>query len=154
MPCKFIRFFVLSYSVLMDYQLFIPSAQVYPVTDTIPFHVQLHGTIESMKELTTTPPTHSISDYRYVPHLSPDDQNAPFIRVFLMRQIIITVRGQRTSQDSVIGEGRLRQLPPYPSQRKGPKNRTIDWEGDVRCKDDVKAGGFNVGNLIIKVSDP
>lgn len=108
-----------------------------------------------MNELTTPPPTRSKIDYRYhLPQTQPADQDASFIRVFLMRQIIVTVRGQRAWRDSVIGEGTLRQLPPYPSQSKSPKNRTIDWEGEVRCNDDVKAGGFNVGNLLLKVNHP
>jgi hypothetical protein len=30
-------------------------------------------------------------------------------------------------------------------------NQTLDWEGQVRCDEDVQAGGFNVGNLTVKV---
>ena len=67
-----------------------------------------------------------------------------------MRQIVVTVRGQSESRDSVIGEGTLRQLPPYPLQCTNP---TIDWEGEVRCDANVKVAGFNAGHLLLKVNN-
>jgi hypothetical protein len=28
---------------------------------------------------------------------------------------------------------------------------SLDWEGEVRCKEDVTVGGFSVGKLVVKV---
>jgi hypothetical protein len=28
---------------------------------------------------------------------------------------------------------------------------TLDWEGEVRCNDDVVVGSFNIGRLVVKV---
>lgn len=30
----------------------------------------------------------------------------------------------------------------------------VDWEGEVRCEQDVLYGGFNAGPVIVKVSRP
>ena len=103
-----------------------------------------------MEELIAPPPLHSTSIYDYA--LPPIDQDASFIRVFLMRRTVVTVRGQCAWRDSVIGEGTLRQLPPYPSQCKSQNIRIIDWEGEVRCGADVKTGGFNAGHLLLQVN--
>jgi hypothetical protein len=93
-------------------------------------------------------------DHRYPINLSPPDKNKPFIRVFLLRQIIVSVYGQKAWRNCVIGEGTLRQLPPLPSnifsEIKGCE--TLNWEGEVRCAESIRTGGFNVGILTIKVS--
>jgi hypothetical protein len=77
-----------------------------------------------------------------------------FIRVFLLRQIIVSIFGQRAWRTCVIGEGSLRSLPPFPSDLdpQSEDRQTVDWDGEVRCDEGVQAGGFNVGNLTVKVS--
>lgn len=80
--------------------------------------------------------------------------NTPFIRVFLLRQIMVSVFGQRAWRTCVIGEGNLRPLPPLsPNVHSQSEDfQTVDWDGEVRCDEDVQVGGFNVGNLTVKVS--
>lgn len=70
--------------------------------------------------------------------------------MFLLRQVSVTVYGQKAWRDSVIGEGTLKRLPPLACQPRGYE--VLDWDGEVRCADYVKAGGFNVGDLMIRVS--
>ena len=81
-------------------------------------------------------------------------KDKPFIRVFLLRQIIVSVFGQRAWRTCVIGEGNLRALPPLPPDLNPllEDRHTVDWEGEVRCDEGVQAGGFNVGDLTVKVS--
>jgi len=76
----------------------------------------------------------------------------PFIRVFLLRQITVSVFGQRAWRDCVIGEGKLRLLPPLPPDLYPCSEdcQTADWEGEVRCDEDIQTGGFNVGNFSVK----
>src|ERR1700733_9899454 len=80
--------------------------------------------------------------------------NTHFIRVFLLRQIIVSVFEQRAWRTCVIGEGNLKSLPPlFPDVNSQSEDfQTFDWDGEVRCDEGVQNGGFNVGNLTVKVN--
>jgi len=133
----------------IECHLFIPSAQIFAITDTIPFHVQLFAPLPSLGALTIPPPT---TDRQHPLSLSSPAKDEPFIRVFLLRQIIVSAFEQRAWRTCVIGEANLRSLPPL-SLDLHPQSgdcETVDWEGEVRCDQSVQVGGFNVGNLTVK----
>ena len=98
----------------------------------------------------TLPPT---TDRRHPLNPSSPSTDKRFIRVFLLRQIIVSVFEQRAWRTCVIGEGNLRSLPPLlPDENTQLEDlQTVDWEGEVRCNESVQSGGFNVGNLTVKV---
>lgn len=78
------------------------------------------------------------------------------IRVFLARQIVIEVNGRQSWRNSSLGEGKLWPVAPIhvvENVQHGEETEvTVDWEGEVRCRDDVKTGSFNAGSLVVKVS--
>lgn len=130
-------------------QLFVPSIKIYGLSDTIPFHVQLAAPLSSLREF--LPPidkTESTKSKR------PPE---PTIRVYLLRQVSVVVRGGRAYRNTIIGEGKLRPLPPNlttspPISDTDSREENLDWEGEVRCEELVAFGGFNAGNVVVKVS--
>lgn len=77
------------------------------------------------------------------------------IRVFLLRQITVEVRGQKAWRNCILGEGKLSALPPAESNLGfSPLNfqeDCLDWKGELRCEQKITVGGFNTGNLVVKV---
>ncbi|KAJ8520674.1 hypothetical protein ONZ45_g2531 [Pleurotus djamor] len=178
----------------IDCHLMVPSAQIFGIQDTIPFHVQLSGPIASLRaflpHLTadvfplSTIDTASTID----PHVAPPSPTSalsptttavsssfslkskairfstaspplpkPIIRVFILRQISVEVRGQKAWRNCNIGEGTLTPLPPPAGSREclvaeGEEKTAmnLDWEGEVRVNKDVDIGGFNAGKLAVK----
>ena len=129
----------------MVWQLFVPAVQIYAISDVIPFHVQLRAPVQSLNALIIGPPAASSSTKASRSDSTTKDKGHGFIRVFLLRQIIVCVHGQRAWRTCTIGEGALRLLPSNDEQ-------TMDWEGEVKCEEgSVDAGGFNTGNLVVKV---
>jgi len=131
----------------IECNLYIPSAQIYAVSDVIPFHVQLCASVSSLRSLhRPSEPENSSrkNSFRL--------QERPIVRVFLMRQVVATAYGHKARRNLVIGEGELRPLPPLeidaPSVKDGLDS--LDWEGEVRCDESVTVGAFNVGELSMK----
>jgi hypothetical protein len=122
-------------------QLFIPAAQIYGVSDTIPFHVQLTAPSSSLLAFL---PSYSDATSSASPDTSP-------IRVFLLRQVLVEVRGQKGWRNCELGNGNLWALPPVAANAIGENDESLDWEGEVRCRADTTIGGFNIGNLVVKV---
>lgn len=100
------------------------------------------------------------------------------IRVYLLRQITVVVRGQKAWRNVVLGEGTLRAVrAPGPTRRRGAEGeeeeeeeRTLNWEGEVRCSSPSsspsrtqeeeqehphppKIGGFNASSLGLSLKD-
>lgn len=128
------------------YQFLIPAAQTYSLTDTIPFHLQLCAPVRSLRELLCNHSNSSTSDFH----------EKRIIRVFLARHILIEVNGKQSWRNTSVGEGKLWPVAPnHTAEHAQPSDDaevTVDWEGEVRCRDDVKTGSFNVGSLVVKVS--
>ena len=166
-------------------QLFIPRAQIYALRDTIPFHLQLRGSVESLRLFLGMPATEQqhINTCPGSPGppsaTAPDslralaqksqsrDSNAnysPIVRVYLRRQISVEVKGFRAYQDVVIGEGKVKQVeyPPQWSPAGAPSKNThvdegkedysLEWEGQVRCNDNIDVPSFVSGGLFVRVS--
>ncbi|KIM85065.1 hypothetical protein PILCRDRAFT_6051 [Piloderma croceum F 1598] len=125
--------------------LYIPSAQIYAISDVIGFHVQLRASPSSLWSLRRPPNSSEYNPLR--------QQGKPIARVFIMRQIIATVYGHKARRYLVIGEGNLRPLPPIEPDATSVKDglESLDWEGDVRCDESVTGGALNVGDLSMKV---
>jgi hypothetical protein len=136
-------------------QLFIPAVRVFAFTDTIPFHLQLRAPVASLRAF-LNPTFVTRANGKQAPRPPRVTGTAPVVRVFLYRQIIVEVRGQRVWRYCVLGEGKLRAVPPSES----PDDAgfaTLDWEGEVSCTDNEKVGGvggFNAGKLVVKVCVP
>jgi len=123
----------------IECHLFIPSVQVYGVSDTIPFHVQLTGPLSSLLAFL---PSYSDAISSSV--------NKPIIRVFLLRQILVEVRGEKGWRNCELGDGKLRALPPVAAGlTKAGDDQSLDWEGELRCKEDITVGGFNIGGKLM-----
>lgn len=82
------------------------------------------------------------------------EEPAPMIRVFILRQITAKVHHQKAWRNVVLGEGKL-----WPLQRGSMEEsdshdegqKSMDWEGEVRCNSDVTVGGFAAGEFVVKV---
>ncbi|KAI0341376.1 hypothetical protein BDW22DRAFT_1430046 [Trametopsis cervina] len=117
----------------LDCHLLIPCAQIYALADTIPFHVQLRGSTESLRLFmgtsgSSTAPNRSPA-HRTVPSTSnlapispfslldaepnspPADpqRKSPIVRVYLLRCINVKLRGVLSRKSIVIGEGQLHE---------------------------------------------
>jgi len=109
--------------------LFVPSVGVFGISETIPFHLQLSGSTQSLRAL----------------FLSPGRKTNSIIRVYLLRQIVFEAIGQKTN--TVLAEGSLRPLPPgifglHPST---PAD-ALNWEGEIQLQD-IVAPSFDIGTL-------
>ena len=134
-------------------QLYIPSAQIYAVSDAISFHVQLCAPASSLRSLhRPSEPKPGNSGQNNSFRL----QERPIARVYLMRQVVATAYGHKGRRNLVIGEGELRPLPPLEIDAPSAKDGfdSLDWEGEVRCDESVTVGAFNVGELYMKVRRP
>lgn len=146
-------------------QFLIPSVQTFGLRDSIPFHIQLTGPLASVKHF--LPPnedgtnslysdsksygsgsSHSSSSKRSLGSYS---NTAPTLRVFLARQILVEINGRKSWRNSTIGEGNVRPIPPPPTNAATSRPEvSLDWEGEVKCRDDVQCVGFKSGNLMVK----
>ncbi|ETW81855.1 hypothetical protein HETIRDRAFT_36931, partial [Heterobasidion irregulare TC 32-1] len=137
----------------IECHLFVPEVQIYAITDTVPFFLQLSAPLSSLDAfLHPTPPTTS----RLGRTKSFDPAARPALRVSLVRQVATSVRGESAIRTLVLGEGILRELPPAAPTGSNPLRapaegcEALNWEGEVRCRKDVKNGGFNATGLVVK----
>ncbi|KAL0956445.1 hypothetical protein HGRIS_002593 [Hohenbuehelia grisea] len=138
---------------------FIPSVQTFGLSDTIPFHIQLTGSLESLTAFLPpdsaelTPPSLSSKSSLGIPpsHLL----NRPAIRVSIARQVLVEVQERKTWRNSTLGEGSVWPVPPGAMNSSihiasDPEDVTIDWGGEVKCGKEVTSVGFSTGGLVIK----
>lgn len=136
----------------LEVHLFVPAGRIYALTDVIPFHLQLFGNVSSLRELFTSSlgrVTSADSNRTFLSGKPPECK--PVLRVFLLRQVTVEVKGQKSWRNTTIGEGRVWPMPPLlsnccPSGSSGH----LDWEGELRVNQDVDVGGFNVANVQVK----
>jgi hypothetical protein len=140
----------------IDCNLFIPVVQTFALTDTIPFYLQLIAPPKSLQAfLYPTIPNHA--------KLKRSKSNAaeptapPTVRVYLMRQIAVVLKGIPSIRKFAIGEGTLRSLPPgapmAPLLRSQPLDAglsTLDYEGEVRANSDVTVGQFVLSRVQVR----
>ncbi|KAJ7593831.1 hypothetical protein C8J56DRAFT_1160590 [Mycena floridula] len=108
-------------------QLYLPSVGVFALHDSIPFYLQLTASVSSLRLLTP-------------------NQRKPSIRVYLLRQVVLTINRQKIPKHLVLGQATLNPLPPALSQ-----DENLNWEGSVRSTNlDAPVGGFDAGLLAVQ----
>lgn len=137
--------------------LLIPEPRTFALSASIPFHLQLSGRVDSLRALIPAPSSvngsrPSTSSYAPTscfdlnsPSLQPP---APVLRVFLLRQVRVEIRGAVRAQNIVLGEAQLEPVPPChmppdmyrPPQRCGQEY--VGWTGRLKVGEaaDVCAG--------------
>lgn len=101
-----------------------------------------------------------------IPFLGPDglqsttrQQNGGvIIRIYLLRQTSVRIYGQSAVASRNIGEGGLKALQSLPSSHhtfpRPPLNDdmdTLDWDGALRCNEDITVPGFSTSQISVKV---
>jgi hypothetical protein len=135
-------------------QLFIPAALVYGLKDTIPFHVQLNGSLHSIKKLLSLPEhDDATSEHRSTkrPLLQSSSHSQPSMKIYLLRELTVEARGCKASRNIILAEGQPREVPPAHSSSESEETIHIDWEGEMKCSDDISVGSFVAGNVTVKV---
>lgn len=140
----------------IDCHLFIPVVQTFALTDTIPFYLQLIAPPKSLQAfLYPTVPSHS--KLKRSKSIAVDAAAPPTVRVYLMRQVTVVLKGLHSIRKSTIGEGTLRSLPPgapmAPLLRSQPLDvglSTLDYEGEVRANSDVTVGHFALSRVQVR----
>ncbi|EAU91767.2 hypothetical protein CC1G_04535 [Coprinopsis cinerea okayama7 len=137
----------------------IPSVQIYSITDSIPFHLQLCGSRESLNEL--LPPNSSLLDPRLAGDskrkesldLSPTGPHP--IRVYLARQIHVEVNGRKRYRTYTVGTSQMWPVPPVIT-RDGVEHSNVgnevslDWQGELKCRTEAMTASFYAGLLMVK----
>ncbi|KAG1742309.1 uncharacterized protein EDB91DRAFT_306284 [Suillus paluster] len=139
--------------------LFIPSVQIYPLSETIPFHLQLRAPPSSLAPfLEKSPPDCS---------LPMPSSGGISIRVYILRQVVLKVfEDQKTTSSRILGEAKLTYSAPLPENHHSYRNRPLgegidclDWDGELRCTEDVTVASFvtntvSVRDFIVLSLDP
>ncbi|KAF5338731.1 hypothetical protein D9611_013371 [Ephemerocybe angulata] len=164
--------------------LFVPNARVYPITEDIPFHIQVSGRVDSLRasifqtdkapSQTPSPTLNFAIESKKKKRLSmastskTSSSDCPFsslpptscskpraLRVSVLRQICVDLKGKKQVKNVVIAEGDLEPVPPmmtdcycYPVDH---NLEYLSWEGNLKINPDVRTGGFEGEN--IKVCD-
>ena len=141
----------------LNFKLFIPAGRIYGLTDTIPFHIQLSGYNCTLRDLFSESVLDRVvsvnSDITVASRRAP--KTKPLLRVYLLRQISVAMKGENSWKNTVIGEGTIKPMPPEStsccSSTDPCQEGHIDWDGEVLCGNDITVGGFNVVNIQVKV---
>jgi hypothetical protein len=125
-------------------QFLVPAKYAHALSDSIPFHIQLSSTLDTLKELL------SPSDLR--PKQAARKQGVSAFRVYIARQIVTEIHGKTSFQTLHIGSGTVRPVPPadFDSEAR-TRYPCLDWEGEVKCFEKIKTGGFDIGTLLVRV---
>ncbi|EIM85915.1 uncharacterized protein STEHIDRAFT_80011 [Stereum hirsutum FP-91666 SS1] len=142
----------------IDSLFFIPSAQIYSLSDTIPFYVQLQAPSESLHHFLQPSSSSSLSSKltRRSSHQSTDPHTQPIVRVILQRHVIGIIDSVRITRTFTIGEATIRVLPSDTSSRANVLRRpddgkeTLDYQGEIKCIDSMTVGGFTAERLVVK----
>ncbi|KAJ7502378.1 hypothetical protein B0H11DRAFT_1988309 [Mycena galericulata] len=122
--------------------LFVPSVGVFASPDTIPFHLQLSGTINSLRKLLLFPS-------------KLDRIHNQIIRVYVLRQITVHVSGDsptKVKMNTILWEASLRPLPPDISDLSqtlsSNREDVLNWEGELQLQD-ITTPTFDVGSFMV-----
>ncbi|KAJ6538878.1 hypothetical protein DFH09DRAFT_930149 [Mycena vulgaris] len=103
--------------------LFVPSVGVFGISETIPFHLQLSGSKNYLRELLL---------------LRSNLDRSQAIRVCLLRQIGTDYGNNGAKINTILGEGSIRSLPPaidYPASPSSTLRDSLNWEGEIQLQD-------------------
>ncbi|KAH9969730.1 hypothetical protein BC827DRAFT_1257562 [Russula dissimulans] len=139
----------------IDVHLFVPVVQTFALADKIPFYLQLIAPPKSLQAfLYPTLPAHM--QLKRSKSAAAETAALPTVRVYLLRQVIIVLKGQLSIRKFSIGEGKLRCLSPSDSpsllqaQSLDDGLSTIDYEGEVQPNSDVTSGQFGMSRLQVR----
>ncbi|KAG5731079.1 hypothetical protein E4T56_gene17346 [Termitomyces sp. T112] len=127
--------------------LFIPGGRVYSLTDKIPFHVQLNGHTDAFQILMPQPVNGPLIPSRCHKKF-PLQGNQLKIKVSLYRQIRAENKGEKSFNNTLIGESEISESPPGICESSSIIH--LDWQGEANIKPDVMVGGFIAGNVSVK----
>ncbi|KAF5346406.1 hypothetical protein D9758_012756 [Tetrapyrgos nigripes] len=148
----------------LETHFLLPSVRSFGLSDTIPFHIQITGPLSSLRVLLSHLSTERLAGLELN---RPKDPYIMIMSVIIMREIYVQVNRQVVWKHCVIGKGVLRAIPPQfdsdcsnlgsSSRDDGPISglmpdvgQSIDWEGEIRCQEDVKVGSFDAGKVSLK----
>ncbi|KAJ7069546.1 hypothetical protein C8F01DRAFT_1078096 [Mycena amicta] len=143
----------------LECQVFIPSVRIFGIEDTIPVHIQLSGSLVSLRNLISP-----CSDRPPSPTTPNTDSSSSPVRVYLTRMVSADHLGKLTWRVQRIGaNGRVQPLPPTVDfdctcslesaacDDCATSVVVLDWAGEVRCDPkQVEVGGFHIGSLSVK----
>jgi len=139
----------------IDVHLFIPVVQTFALADKIPFYLQLIAPSKSLQAfLFPTLPVHT--QLKRSKSAITETTTPPTVRVYLLRQVIIVLRGQLSIRKFSIGEAKLRYISPSESpsllraQSLDDGLSTLDYEGEVQPNWDVTSGQFGMSRLQVR----
>jgi hypothetical protein len=125
--------------------------------DTIPFHIQLTGKLSSLLYLLSHLRVDDLLEQK-----PSTDYSAMTMSVMVHRQVTVKVNDQMAFQNSVIGKGKIRAVPPPfdsnlvdstpVSASNDEAEGSLDWEGEIKVNDSIRVGQFDAGNVSVKVS--
>ncbi|KAJ7108016.1 hypothetical protein C8R43DRAFT_1140154 [Mycena crocata] len=124
----------------LDIHLFIPAAEVFALSDTIPFSVQLTGPVDSLRE--------------FLPDSAATTSRPAKIgiTVTLMRNLVLDIHGCPEPCWIAAGHATLASTPPGASSAAEPADcASLDWTGELRCKAGLEVASFDAG--LLKVQD-
>jgi hypothetical protein len=139
---------------LTSAQLRLPPPGTYAIPEPIPFRVSVTSRTSSL-----------------LAPFAPSNKDKCAIRVYVLRQVSITVNTVPLWRSYIIGEGKLTYTPPTDDVmwlRPVPKANISDrgsiasdsekegwashnWTGAVKIDDTITVGGFQVGDMSVKV---
>jgi len=146
---------------LFCWQLFIPSIQAFALTDTIPFHLQIGSSLQSLQEL--LPPTSAllklpsgVDQAKAGTQNDRREEGGQTIRLSITRQVVVEIGGQRRFRTFTVGVGSMWPVPPNSrdgewSAESKEEDVCLDWQGEVKAWPEVTTGGFSASNLLVKV---
>jgi len=81
------------------------------------------------------------------------------IRVYLLRHVVLKAfEDQKTASTQVLGEAKLRYSDPLPENHHSYRNHPLregtdclDWDGELRCGEDVTVASFSTSTLTVRV---
>ncbi|KAJ6571595.1 hypothetical protein B0H19DRAFT_1064665 [Mycena capillaripes] len=114
--------------------LFIPSLGVFGISEVLPFHLQISGSIPSLRDLLSS--------------MGRATSN-PTIRVYLLRQITVQIGLNAMKLNTVLGEASLNPLPPAifsPNASTSVCEDALNWEGELELQD-IATPTFDVGTF-------
>ncbi|KAL1746438.1 hypothetical protein HDZ31DRAFT_34245 [Schizophyllum fasciatum] len=137
-------------------QLFLPAVKVFALSDKIPFHVLLSGRVDALRAFVPADEVVTSTDTCRKKKAVSTWTSA--VRLSLVREVILEVRGARVIRSERIGEGRIWPVPPSAREvedagRRAPEEcpcENADWEGELACRKDIITGGFTASGLWVQ----
>ncbi|TFK20981.1 hypothetical protein FA15DRAFT_673023 [Coprinopsis marcescibilis] len=143
----------------VECHLLLPSIQTFAISDTVPFHLQLRGSLECLREI--LPPSSCLLDPNHEKirertlDLTPTGPHS--IRVYLARQVHLEVNGRKRFRTCTVGTSQMWPVPPVIPREGETSSVTndlddicLDWQGELKCREDVSVASFHAGSLAVK----